>query len=68
MAESNLEKHSVTIQGHRTSITLEKVFWDTLKKIAHQQNKSIKALIEEIDETRRGNLSSAIRVYVLQHK
>ncbi len=61
-----LEKHSVVIAGHQTSITLENIFWNKLKEIAKQQGKSLKALITEIDENRHTNLSSAIRVYVLK--
>lgn len=61
-----LEKHSVVISGHQTSVTLEKIFWLELKKIAKEDGKSIKALITEIDEGRRTNLSSAIRVFVLK--
>lgn len=66
--DTKLTKHSITIQGHQTSITLENIFWNTLKKIAEQKNKSVKKVIEEIDEARTGNLSSAIRVYVMQNK
>ena len=66
MDDAKLTKHSITIQGHQTSITLENVFWNTLKKIAEQDNKPVKKLIEEIDESRTGNLSSAIRVFVMQ--
>lgn len=61
-----LEKHSVVIAGHQTSVTLENIFWRKLKEIAKQDGKSLKSLITEIDETRRTNLSSAIRVYILQ--
>ena len=68
MDDAKLIKHSVSIQGHQTSITLENIFWNTLKKISKEQNKSVKKLIEEIDESRTGNLSSAIRVYIMQNK
>ncbi len=68
MDDAKLVKHSVSIQGHQTSITLENIFWNTLKKIAEAQEKTIKELIEEIDESRTGNLSSAIRVFVMQNK
>ncbi|MCC3861347.1 ribbon-helix-helix domain-containing protein [Pseudemcibacter aquimaris] len=61
-----LEKHSVVISGHQTSVTLEKIFWLELKKIAKEEGKSIKSLITEIDEQRRTNLSSAIRVFILK--
>ncbi|MCB2091205.1 MAG: ribbon-helix-helix domain-containing protein [Alphaproteobacteria bacterium] len=61
-----LKKHSVFIAGHQTSITLENIFWRALKSIARKENKSLKTLITEIDETRTTNLSSAIRVFILK--
>ena len=61
-----LEKHSVTISGHRTSISLEKLFWDHLKTFAKQDQITIADLIRQIDEARGGSLSGALRVYVLR--
>ncbi|MBL4905878.1 MAG: ribbon-helix-helix domain-containing protein [Sneathiella sp.] len=58
-------KHSVSISGHRTSISLEKEFWDLFCKIAQDRGLSINELIAEIDEKRNGNLSSAVRLCVL---
>ena len=59
-------KRSVTLHGHRTSITLEKPFWEELQKIAEAQSKSVNKIIAEIDEKRGANsLSSAQRLYVL---
>ncbi len=63
-----LKKHSVQIAGHGTSISVENIFWRELKKIAARRTMSLNALIMEIDETRDGNLSSAIRVFVLNNK
>ncbi|WP_417582623.1 ribbon-helix-helix domain-containing protein [Pelagibacterium sp.] len=61
-----MRKRSLTIAGHRTSIALEPAFWDALEAIAESQAVSLPNLIAEIDETREDpNLSSAIRVYVL---
>jgi predicted DNA-binding ribbon-helix-helix protein len=61
-----ISKHSLTIAGHRTSISLEQAFWDKLRDIARARGLSLAALIGEIDAGRRGaNLSSAIRVFVL---
>jgi len=60
-------KHSVNIAGHATSVSIEKPFWEAFKTLANAQNKSINALITEIDEARSVNLSSAIRLYVLNH-
>jgi predicted DNA-binding ribbon-helix-helix protein len=60
-------KHSVTVAGHRTSITLEAAFWDSLREISETQNKSVNALIAEIDVAQPENLSSALRVYILDY-
>ena len=62
-----IKKRSVRISGHETSVTLEEPFWSALQDIAQEKGASIHWLISEIDETREGNLSSALRVYVLQH-
>lgn len=63
-------KRSVMISGHATSVSIEKPFWDTLKKSADNQGLSINKLITLIDDARPKtthsvNLSSAIRLYVL---
>ena len=61
-------KRSVTIDKHRTSISLEEPFWDALSEIAEAEGKSLAALIGEIDKSRgEENLSAAIRLYVLGH-
>lgn len=64
-----MKKHSITIFGHATSITLEDAFWQELKTIAHDKDTSLAHLIEDIDSKRDPgqNLSSALRVYVLRH-
>jgi predicted DNA-binding ribbon-helix-helix protein len=60
-------KRSLTIAGHRTSISLEDAFWTRLKSVAKTREKSLSALIAEIDASRgEANLSSAIRVFVLE--
>ncbi len=62
-------KRSVMIAGHATSVSIEKPFWEAFKAIAKAQQKSINTLITEIDDARpkdkKINLSSAIRLYVL---
>jgi len=59
-------KRSVSIAGHRTSISLEEPFWQILREIAEREKLSIQALIGRIDAERgEQNLSSAIRVFVL---
>jgi predicted DNA-binding ribbon-helix-helix protein len=61
-------KRSFTISGHRTSISLEKQFWDALKAIAAEEGASVASLIGRVDKTRgEGGLSSAVRVWILQH-
>ena len=60
-------KRSVSIAGHRTSVSLEAPFWEALCAIADARARSVQALIGEIDAGRgRQNLSSAIRVFVLR--
>lgn len=61
-----IRKRSVVIAGHRTSITLEDAFWDRLKVIAAQNGESLNAVVTRIDAQRTGNLSSALRVFVLE--
>ncbi len=61
-----IKKRSVEIAGHRTSLTLEATFWNALKRLAARDGVSINKLIERIDRDRHGNLSSAVRVYVLE--
>ncbi len=58
-------RRSVVLNGHHTSVSLEDEFWEALREIADAQECSMNALIAEIDGARRGNLSSAIRLYVL---
>lgn len=58
-------KHSVNIAGHATSVSIEKPFWDIFIKLASDNKKSINQLITEIDDARSINLSSAIRLYIL---
>ena len=65
MAAGQLRKRSVLVAGHKTSVSLEAEFWDELRAIATARGLSLNALIAEIDQSRGGNLSSAIRLYVL---
>ena len=58
-------KHSVKVAGHATSVSLEEPFWTALKRIAATRGQSLNALITEVDDSRSGNLSSTLRVYVL---
>jgi predicted DNA-binding ribbon-helix-helix protein len=63
-----MRKRSITIDGHRTSITLEDVFWHELTAIARDRELSLNALVAEVDHKKGGpgNLSSALRVHVLE--
>jgi predicted DNA-binding ribbon-helix-helix protein len=62
-----MRKRSVTIDGHRTSVSLEDAFWDELALIANARGLSLNALVAEIDHASAspGNLSSTLRLYVL---
>ncbi|HEY1096211.1 MAG TPA: ribbon-helix-helix domain-containing protein [Alphaproteobacteria bacterium] len=64
-----MKKRSVTIAGHRSSITLEDAFWQELQLLAKSEKLSLNALITRIDDTRPTgqNLSSALRLYILDH-
>ncbi len=64
-----MDKRSMTIAGHRTSVALEPEFWAALEAIAAARGSSLSALVAEIDGTRTPtrNLASAIRVAVLAH-
>jgi predicted DNA-binding ribbon-helix-helix protein len=67
-----IQKRSVTIAGHKTSLSLEPAFWDALRALALERGLSINAIIEEIDRaaslagTREINLSSAVRIHLLR--
>jgi predicted DNA-binding ribbon-helix-helix protein len=60
-------KHSLTLKGHRTSVSLEQAFWDAFRKVATARGQSLNDLAAEIDASRAGDvgLASAIRVFVL---
>ena len=61
-------KRSLSIAGHRTSVSLEEPFWEALKEIAVSDGITVAALIAAVDDRRDGvNLSSALRLHVLAH-
>jgi len=66
MQGSTIVKRSVRIAGHATSISLEAAFWQGLCDIAAARRMSVNARVATIDATRGGNLSSAIRLFVLE--
>ena len=64
--KSLVVKRSVVVAGHKTSVTLEDAFWNGLKEIAGGRNITVSEVVGAIDSERRhGNLSSAIRLFVL---
>ena len=60
-----MQKRSLTIHGHRTSISLEEPFWVALNDIAKARQQSVASLVQLIDKERVGGLSSAIRMFIL---
>ena len=66
--KSSVVKRSIVIVGHKTSVSLEDPFWDHLKSIARAQRMTLSELVASIDDARKqSNLSSAIRLFVLEH-
>jgi predicted DNA-binding ribbon-helix-helix protein len=66
--KSPVVKRSIVIAGHKTSVSLEDAFWNALKDIAMTRHAALSDLVASIDaERRHGNLSSAIRLFVLDH-
>lgn len=59
-------KRSVTLAGHSTSISMEDAFWQRLGQFAAERGQSVNALVADIDRMRTTNLSSAVRVWVLE--
>ena len=66
MRQASLVKHSVRVAGHATSVSLEPAFWEAVCQIAARRGLSVNALLSAIDAERGGNLSSAIRLFVLE--
>lgn len=62
-----MKKRSIALNGHRTSIALEDVFWRELEKIAKAEPCSLPQLIARLDKTRKANLSSTLRVFVMEN-
>jgi len=65
---SPVRKRSLTVAGHRTSISLEDPFWSALRDVARDNRQSVATLVAEIDKARgQTGLSSAIRSFLLEH-
>ena len=66
--KSPVVKRSIVLAGHKTSVSLEDAFWEGLKDIAKDKRKTLSDLVAGIDTNREhGNLSSALRLFVLDH-
>jgi predicted DNA-binding ribbon-helix-helix protein len=66
--DSTVLKRSVVINHHKTSVSLEDAFWKAIKSIAAGRNMTLSDLVAAVDsERRQGNLSSALRLYVLEY-
>jgi predicted DNA-binding ribbon-helix-helix protein len=66
--KSPIVKRSIVIAGHKTSVSVEDAFWTALKDIAASRGSTVAELVAAIDSGRRhGNLSSAVRLFVLDH-
>ncbi len=66
--KSIITKRSVVIDGHKTSVSLEEPFWNAVREITQARAMTVSALLHEIDSNRTcANLSSAVRVFVLNH-
>jgi predicted DNA-binding ribbon-helix-helix protein len=66
--KSPVVKRSIVLAGHKTSVSLEDAFWVGLKEIAKAKRKTLSDLVSGIDtEREHGNLSSALRLFVLDH-
>jgi predicted DNA-binding ribbon-helix-helix protein len=64
--QSAVHKRSIVVAGHKTSVSLEDAFWNGLKEIAAERHMNLSELVAEIDAQRQhGNLSSALRLFVL---
>jgi len=66
-----MRRYSLSLHGHRTSVSLEPAFWDVLRALAKNQGQSVASLVQDIDDERikagaANGLSSALRVYVLK--
>jgi predicted DNA-binding ribbon-helix-helix protein len=66
--KSPVVKRSIVVAGHKTSVSLEEAFWNGMKEISGERNMTLSELVGEIDSKRQqGNLSSAIRLFELDH-
>lgn len=68
--DCTIKKRSIKLFGHKTSVSIEDAFWDSLKEIAKIQNTSVSGILETLDSNyknnKSNNLSSLIRIFVFQ--
>jgi predicted DNA-binding ribbon-helix-helix protein len=65
--KSTVVKRSIVVAGHKTSVSLEDAFWNQLKEIVRERHMTLSELVAEVDAQRQlGNLSSALRLFVLE--
>ena len=68
IVKSPIEKRSIMVAGHTTSVSLEEAFWNGMKEISRLRGMTLSELVGEVDSNRQqGNLSSAIRLFVLDY-
>lgn len=65
--EARLQKRSVSLSGHKTSVSLERAFWAILEQAAHSQDISLSQLIKDIDAVRKVPLARTLRLYALAY-
>jgi predicted DNA-binding ribbon-helix-helix protein len=65
--KSGVVKRSMSISGHKTSISLEEEFWKGLKEVGRARGMTLSALVAAIDQDRPDNLSSAVRIFIFNH-
>ena len=66
--KSSVIKRSIVLDGRKTSVSLEEAFWKSLREIAHERHETLSHLVSGIDASRKNaNLSSAIRIFILEY-
>jgi predicted DNA-binding ribbon-helix-helix protein len=64
---SRVKKRSIVIGSFKTSISLEDIFWTSLRQIARERATTVSEIVRMLDASRDGNLSSTVRVFILDH-
>jgi predicted DNA-binding ribbon-helix-helix protein len=66
MRSPSINRHTIVIDGRQTSVSVEDAFWNALKEVVTWRGETIRSVIASIDANRQSNLSSAIRLFVLE--